>query len=97
MKLNPFYTWDYPYNLGRAYYSMGRYTVAVEQLEKVRERNPTPLTPKLFLIASYVRTGRQDDAEWLAEEVKAMPPRHPLYDPSNQLYLEPGTVEPAAR
>lgn len=74
MALNPFYSWDYPYHLGRAYYSLGRYADAVEELEKVRERNPTPLMPNLFLIASYVRAGRQEDAEWLAQELQATSP-----------------------
>lgn len=74
MALNPFYSWDYPYHIGRAYYSLGRYADAVEELEKVRERNPTPLMPNLFLIASYVRVGRQEDAEWLAQELQATSP-----------------------
>jgi len=74
MRLNPFYSWDYPYQLGRAYYSLGRYATAVKELEEVRERNPTPLLPNLFLIASYIRVGRREDAQWLAEELAVTSP-----------------------
>ena len=32
IELNPYYTWDYPYNLGRAYYTLGRYEEAIAAL-----------------------------------------------------------------
>ena len=59
MQLNPYYTWDYPYNLGRAYYTLGRYEDAISELEKARERNENAAPIKLYLIASYVRSGRE--------------------------------------
>jgi len=74
MQLNPFYTWDYPFNLGRAYYDLGRYGNAVTALEEARQRNPNILFANIFLIASYVRAGRQDDAEWLVQELQMMNP-----------------------
>ena len=36
MRLNPYYTWDYPYNLGRAYYMLGRIGEAIKVLEDSR-------------------------------------------------------------
>lgn len=74
MKLNPYYTWDYPYNLGRAYYTLGRYDDAVEVLEQARTRNENAVPIRLFLAASYVRAGRQDDAKWEAEEIQVLSP-----------------------
>lgn len=74
MQLNPFYTWDYPFNLGRAYYDLGRYDNAVTALEEARQRNPNILFANIFLIASYVRVDRQDDAEWLVQELQMMNP-----------------------
>jgi TolB-like protein/DNA-binding winged helix-turn-helix (wHTH) protein len=74
VQLNPYYTWDYPYNLGRAYYTLGRYEEAISALEKAQERNENAAPIKLFLIASYVRAGRQGDAEWQAEELQMVNP-----------------------
>ncbi len=74
MELNPYYTWDYPYNLGRAYYTLGRYEDAISALEKARERNENAAPIKLYLIASYVRSGRVGDAEWQAEELQMVNP-----------------------
>lgn len=64
MELNPYYSWDYLYNLGRAHYTLGNYQQAAELLEQALQRNPAPRAPRIFLIASYQRLGRQDDAEW---------------------------------
>ncbi|MGD8276011.1 MAG: winged helix-turn-helix domain-containing tetratricopeptide repeat protein [Thiohalocapsa sp.] len=74
VQLNPYYTWDYPYNLGRAYYTLGRYEEAIEALDKAQERNENAAPIKLYLIASYVRVGRQGDAEWEAEELQMVNP-----------------------
>lgn len=74
MQLNPYYTWDYPYNLGRAYYTLGRYDEAIAALEQAQARNEHAAPIKLYLIASYIRTGREEDAEWLAEELHMLNP-----------------------
>ena len=72
MKLNPHYSWDYPYNLGRGYYTRGNsgdYEAAVEQLNLALERNEAAVMARLFLAASYSALGMQDDAEWAVEQV----------------------------
>jgi len=69
MKLNPHYTWDYPYNLGRAYYNKGQYQLAIDFLKKALERNEYSMQPRLFLAASYSGLGMQDDAEWEIEQI----------------------------
>jgi adenylate cyclase len=74
MKLNPHYSWDYLYNLGRAHYALGHYQQATEYLLQALERNETTPHPRLFLVASYVQLGRQDDAEW---EVMQLETSHP--------------------
>jgi len=78
MALNPHYTWDYPYNLGRAYYILGQYDKAVELLEAAKARNPNALPVRRILAASYVRTGRDDDAEWEVEEIQTLSPQETL-------------------
>ncbi len=74
MELNPLYTFDYPYNLGRAYYALGEYDKAVEHLEAAIERNQAHVQTRLFLTATYVRLGRLEDAEWQVTELEI---RHP--------------------
>ena len=92
MQLNPYYTWDYPYNLGRAYYSSGQIDKAIESLEQARTRNENAVPVRLHLAASYARAGRIDDAEWEVEEIQMLNPEEtisllkttiPLNDPQD--------------
>ena len=69
VSLNPYYTYDYPYNIGRAYYAMGQYELAEKYLLQALERNENAVPPRLFLSASYLELGRQEDAEWEVEQV----------------------------
>lgn len=75
MELNPYYTFDYPWNLGRSYYGRGRYEEAAREFEKALEKNANAQTVRLFLISSYVRLDRLNDAEWEAEQVTANDPQ----------------------
>lgn len=75
-RLNPHYTWDYIYQLGRAYYAMGEYEKAVSHLLQAIERNESAGYPRLFLAASYVNLGQIDDAEW---EITQMQMTHPEF------------------
>jgi len=74
MQLNPYYTWDYPYNLGRAYYLLGDYEAAITALEKAQDRNENAIPIKLYLAASYAKANRQDDAEWAIDELQMLSP-----------------------
>jgi tetratricopeptide (TPR) repeat protein len=74
MQINPYYTWDYPYNLGRANYMLGNYDAAIISLEQAQERNENAIPIKMFLATSYVKAGRLDDAEWIVEQMKVLNP-----------------------
>ena len=78
MRLNPFHTWDYPYNLGRAYYTLGRLDEAIAALEEAHQRSPTAIPVIIHLAASYAAAGRQTDAEWLVEEMQILNPDETL-------------------
>jgi len=72
--LNPYYTYEYPWALGRAYYMLGRYPEAIDALQQALEHNKNALFPRLFLAASYIRLGRQDDAQWEIEQIEILNP-----------------------
>lgn len=76
MLLNPHYTWDYIYQLGRAYYAMDEYDKAVSYLQEAIERNEAVGIPRLFLAASYVNLGQLEEAEW---EIIQAQMTHPEY------------------
>lgn len=78
MRLNPYYTWDYLYNLGRAYYAQGHYKKAIEILEKARDRNENAIPVRLFLASSYINSGQQDDAEWEIEQIQMLNPNETI-------------------
>ena len=88
MALNPHYTFDYPYNLGRAYYTVGRYAEAVEALQEATEHNAAALAPHLYLAASYIRLGQQDDAEWEATEAQVLDPEFTLSQFANTVPIK---------
>jgi TolB-like protein len=74
MKLNPHYGAAYGGVLGQAYFLAGRYTEAIPVLQEAIASNPSRLLPSLLLTATYIKLGRQADAEWQAEEVLANRP-----------------------
>ena len=78
MQLNPYYTWDYLFNIGFARYLLGNYPQAIEVLEKAQARNENAVPIKLFLAASYVQAGRIEDAEWIVEQLQIVNPESTL-------------------
>ncbi len=88
MQLNPYTTWDYPYNLGKAYYLLGRYEEAIDALVDSLGRNEFSIIPRLYLAASYVRASRQEDAEWEIDQIRVMNPTSTLSHTRNALPIE---------
>ena len=74
IRLNPYYTYEYLTSYGIAYYSLGDYAGSIKALEEAQERNSNAIQIKLYLAASYIRVGRQQDAEWIIEEIKVLNP-----------------------
>jgi len=69
MQLNPYYTWDYLYNQGLAFYSLNRYKEAIAALEMAQQRNENVVPIKLVLAASFESLNRHEDAEWTISEL----------------------------
>jgi tetratricopeptide (TPR) repeat protein len=74
MALNPAYSWDYPYNEGRALYTLREYEQSLPPLLEALERNENSLLPRLFLAASYVRLGLMEEANWEISEIEISHP-----------------------
>ena len=74
MRLNPYYTWDYLYNLGRAYVETGNYDEGINALEAARDRNENVIPVRIHLVVAYVRAGRMEDAEWEVEQIQILNP-----------------------
>jgi TolB-like protein/DNA-binding winged helix-turn-helix (wHTH) protein/cytochrome c-type biogenesis protein CcmH/NrfG len=72
--LNPYYSFEYLITYGLAYYTLGQYAKAAEVLEQAQARNANNVVVKYLLCASYVRLGRLDDAQWVADELQLLTP-----------------------
>jgi adenylate cyclase len=88
MALNPFYPYEYPLTLGRAYYMMGRYPEALDALLEASEHNKNALYVRLYLAATYIRLGRQEDARWEIEQIEILNPGITLTQLGNMLPIE---------
>ena len=78
MALNPRYQYQYPYLLGMAYYQLEQYETAIPLLEDAVARDDSASQVRIFLIASYVRAGRMDDAHWEVEKLQLLYPSYSL-------------------
>ncbi|MDH5600921.1 MAG: winged helix-turn-helix domain-containing protein [Gammaproteobacteria bacterium] len=80
MQLNPFYSWQYLFTHGSAYYMKADYNSAITELEKAQGRNQNAIQVKLFLAASYIKAGRLNDAQWMIDEIQALNPTATISD-----------------
>ena len=80
MRLNPMYPTEYLWNLGHAYYLMGRHEDAVETLKRARDRNPDYVPVHAYLTASYGELGREEEARAEAAEVVRLSPQISIKD-----------------
>ena len=68
-RLNPLHPSNYPYHKGQALFILERYKEAAEAFKKGLEQNPTSQRLRVWLAATYAQLGRQDDAEWEADQI----------------------------
>ena len=87
MALNPHYTWEYANILGRGYYNLADYHKAVEMFLDALARNELVGIPRLFLISSYVRLGRLDDARWEVAQLQTHNPQMTLSQIRRQAFI----------
>jgi len=59
---------------GLAHFQADHLEKAIEAFEAGRDSNPELMASRIYLTAAYVRSGRQDDAEWEATEILTLNP-----------------------
>jgi adenylate cyclase len=69
MRLDPMYPAYYLWELGHAYFLMGRYEEAIETLKRVLDHNSEFMPAHVYLTASYIELGRHEEARTEAAEV----------------------------
>ncbi|MGA7181418.1 MAG: winged helix-turn-helix domain-containing protein [Thiobacillaceae bacterium] len=74
MKLNPHYGPTYRSALGLAYFLAGQYEKAVPVQKEAIDSDPEKIQLRLALAATYIKLGRQADAEWQVQEVLMIKP-----------------------
>jgi len=78
MRLNPIYPAYYSWELGHAYFLMGRYEEAIETLKRVLGRNSDFMPAHVYLAASYSEIGRKEEARAEAAELERLSPQTSL-------------------
>jgi len=74
MRRNPRYPAIYLFWLGNAHYQMGQYDEAIAALKSAAIRRPNHLPTHLFLAASYVELGREEEARAEVAEILRISP-----------------------
>ena len=72
MLLNPEYPAAYASILGQSYFFTEQYEQAVPILRDAIERNNNLLTAHIFLTAALSKLNKMDEADWAADQLKAM-------------------------
>ena len=74
MRLNPMFPTEYLWNLGHAYYLLGRFEEAIETLNRARDRSSEYIPVIAYLAASYTEMGRMEEARAQAAQFNRLSP-----------------------
>lgn len=78
IRLNPQHPYRYFNIRGQAYFLLGRYKQAVEQLSLARSRNPNDAQVMTWLAAAEALVGNADEAKWIVEELLSQDPGYTI-------------------
>jgi TolB-like protein len=94
MRLNPRYPVWYLLNLGHAHFLAGRYEEAIAVLERVLNRNPNVWPAHVYITASYVELGREEEARAQAEKLLKIHPHFSMESAEQKVpYKDQGVLE----
>jgi len=77
-RLNPIGGYLYETQLARAHYFMNNYDLAYESLSSALDRNPAFIDLQMYMAATLVELGRNEEAAWMILEAKQT---NPDFDP----------------
>ena len=77
-RLHPLHPSNYPFHEGQALFILKRYDEAINAFEKGLKQNDTSQRLRVWLAATYAQVGRQEDAQWEAEQVLMSDPNFSL-------------------
>jgi len=78
IRLNPITPAHYLFYFGYAYYALGRYEDAIEAYEQVLQRSPNDLFANVNLTATYIASGREEEARQQAGKLLELDPEFSL-------------------
>ena len=78
IRLNPHHPFHYLFHLGQAYYVLHRYEDAIKAFRDGISRNPSAERLRVWLAAALAQAGKIEDAQWEANEVRALNPNFNL-------------------
>ena len=91
MRLNPRSSFFEVWIEAQSYFQLGRYREAVENLQKVVERNPEFILGHTLLAAALAQSGQIEDAQWEAAEILTLEPGYTIAgERKNTPYTKPG-------
>jgi len=94
IRLNPMPPVWYFHGLGHAYYLAGQYDEAIAALKRTLIRNPNFWPAHVYLAASYIELGRDEEARAEAEKILRINPRFSLEGKGKKLpYKDRSVIE----
>jgi adenylate cyclase len=91
IRLNPRYPVGYLFQMGRAYYFMGKYVKSIETMKRLVARTPKHMGAHMVMAACYVELGQEEEARAEAAEVLNITPNLRLindFDPHKDPAVE---------
>jgi len=92
IRLNPIPPAIYLTDLGCAYSFLGRYEDAIDAHKRALKRSPNNLIAHIWLTATYVASGREEEARHQAEEIRRLDPSFSLDEYAAILFLKDETL-----
>jgi adenylate cyclase len=79
-RLNPRHPSNYPFHVGQCYFVKASYDEAIDAFDRAVEQTPDSQRIHVWLAASHILAGNQDEAEWEADNVRILNPGFSVHE-----------------